>query len=321
MQKHRIAIIRGGPSEEHAVSLETGNNLSKTLGGKHTIIDIVIDKDCVWHIKGVPGTPGEALKHIDVVVNALHGTYGEDGKVQQILDHVGIPYTGSKMFASALGMNKWKAKEIFKKAGIKTPRATIVNSGIDISAQALEIFKTFTLPVIIKPISSGSSVGVSVGRDLQSIEEALISVFSYCDSAIVEEFIKGKEATCVIADDFRGQTHYAFPPIEIVKHTDVAFDQTMKYSGKTEERCPGNFSQLEKDAIMQAAINAHTSIGARHYSRSDFIVHPTRGVYILEINTLPGFTEHSLVPKALEAVGSNTKEFMEHIIGLAINKN
>ena len=320
MQKYRIAIIRGGPSDEHEVSLGSGLNIIKTLSPNHSIVDIVIDKDANWHIQGVPVEPAHALKSVDVVFNALHGEYGEDGKVQQILDQIGIPYTGSKALASALGMHKFRAKELFKLAGLKTPHAKKVSRDMDISEQALQIFKTFSMPVIIKPISSGSSIGVSVARDLQSLEQALVSVFLYSDTALVEEYIKGKEATCVVAENFRGQKHYAFPPIEIMKHTDVAFDNKMKYAGEIEERCPGNFSQIEKDAIMQGAINAHTSIGARHYSRSDFIVHPTRGVYILEINTLPGLTDTSLLPKALNTVGSNMKEFLNFLIGEAIKK-
>lgn len=318
MQKYRIAILRGGPSDEHEVSLNSGKNIIQTLSPHHSIIDIVIDKNADWHVQGLKVEPVCVLKSVDVVLNALHGAYGEDGKVQQILDRVGVPYTGSKALASALGMHKWRAKEIFKQAGLKTPHAKVVSNSVDISLQAIDIFKSFSFPVIIKPISSGSSVGVSVARDLQSLEEALISVFSYCDSALVEEFIKGKEATCVIAEDFRNQKHYAFPPIEIMKHTDVAFDKDMKYAGEIEEKCPGNFTQVEKDAIMQSAINAHVAIGARHYSRSDFIVHPTRGIYILEINTLPGLTETSLIPKALNAVGSNMKEFLEHLVAEAI---
>lgn len=320
MLKYRIAILRGGPSNEHEVSLQSGNHIIQILSPHHFVIDIVVDKEGVWHAQGVPILPAHALKHIDVVINALHGTYGEDGKVQQILDHVGVPYTGSTSFASALGINKWRSKELFKIAGIKTARATLVSSENDISTQALEIFKNFSLPVIIKPISSGSSIGVSIGRDLESIEQALTSVFNYSKTAIVEEFIKGKEATCVIAENFRNQKYYAFPPIEIIKHTDVTFDNTMKYNGLTDERCPGNFTDVEKQKLMRAATLAHQAIGARHYSRSDFIVHPTRGIYILEINTLPGFTENSLLLKALEAVGANTKEFIEHIIDLSINK-
>jgi D-alanine-D-alanine ligase len=318
MSKYRIAILRGGPSDEHEVSLDSGAHVIKILSPHHSVVDIVIDKNTEWHIQGTPVDPAHALKSVDVVINALHGTYGEDGKVQQTLDHVGIPYTGSKALASALGMHKWRAKEIFKLAGIKTPHAKKVSSDIDISKQALEIFKSFSLPVIIKPISSGSSVGVSVARDLQSLEQALVSVFVYSPTALVEEYIKGKEATCVVAENFRGEKYYAFPPIEIMKHTDVAFDKDMKYSGEIEERCPGNFTQKEKEIIMQSAIIAHTAIGARHYSRSDFIVHPTRGIYILEINTLPGLTETSLLPKALTAVGSSMKEFLHHLIEEAI---
>ena len=320
MQKYRIAILRGGPSDEYEVSLSSGANVIKHLSSNHSIVDIIIDKNANWYFQGVPISPADALNHVDVVVNALHGAYGEDGKVQQILNHIGIPYTGSGALASAIGMHKWRAKEIFKLVNIKTPRAKKISNDMDIREQALLIFKTFTLPVILKPISSGSSVGVSVARDLKSIEESLISVFTYSKEILVEEYIKGKEATCVVAENFRDQEYYAFPPIEIVKHMDLAFDNSMKYSGEIEERCPGNFSQIEKDAIMQASINAHKSIGARHYSRSDFIVHPTRGIYILEINTLPGLTENSLLPKALTAVGSNMKDFLEHLVLQALDR-
>jgi D-alanine-D-alanine ligase len=208
-------------------------------------------------------------------------------------------------------MNKWKAKEIFKSTGIKTPYAKLVYGNKNISDQTLEIFKTFTLPVIIKPVDSGSSIGTNIGRDLGSIEKALISALNHSPIAVVEEFIRGKEATCAVAEGFRGQKHYAFPPIEIVKHKDVAFDKSMKDSGDIEKICPGNFTTAEKEAIMNIAKLAHVALGARHYSCSDFIVHPTRGIYILEINTLPGFTEKSLFPKALQAVGSNIKEFMQ----------
>lgn len=316
----RIAILRGGPSSEHDVSLASGKHFIEILSPHYDVVDIVIDKNGTWHIDGFPQKPAEALRHADVAINALHGEYGEDGKVQQILDSTGIPYTGSGALASAMGMNKWHAKEIFKKAGLKTPRAARAAKEKDIEEQALEIFKTFMLPIIIKPVGAGSSIGISIARNLDDIRNALISVFQYADTALIEEFIKGKEATCAVAEHFRGQDMYAFPPIEIVKHSDVVFDNTMKYNGSIEEKCPGNFSQLEKDSIMQAAILAHKSIGARHYSRSDFIVHPTRGIYILEINTLPGYTENSLLPKALQAVGSNTKEFAEHLVKLATGR-
>lgn len=322
MNKIRIGVLRGGPSSEYEVSLKTGGNVLKNLPEKYAPIDIFIDKAGVWHIQGIPQNPHEAIRKVDAVFNALHGEYGEDGKVQKILDTFSIPYTGSKTLASSLGMNKALAKNIFKSHGIKTPYHTVESKENNLDETALRLFNTFPMPAVVKPVSSGSSVGVSIAYTFQGLKDALLKAFEYSDKALVEEYIKGREATCGVVDRFRGKDFYSLLPIEIIKpEKSDFFDYEAKYCGDSQEICPGNFSQSEKNSIQKLAVAAHKVLGLRHYSRSDFIISPRRGIYILEVNTLPGLTEESLMPKSLKSVGFSLPDFLDHLIGLALAGN
>lgn len=320
MHKIRVGVIRGGPSNEYDVSLKTGATVLNNLPEKYHVRDILIDRSGVWYMNGLPVTPHETLTHIDVAFNALHGNYGEDGKIQHIFESHGIPFTGSGSFASALGMNKYLSKEIYKKEKIKTPQSKLIESLAEVSKEAHKIFRAFPLPVVIKPISSGSSVGVTIVKDFSSFEKAVRDAFEHSEAVLVEEFIKGREATCGVIDNFRDQKHYALPPIEIRPHGDTFFDYAAKYQGKSDEIVPGNFSGAEKRELEALAIAAHKALGLRHYSRSDFIIHPKRGIFILETNTLPGLAQESLMPKALKAVGASISHFLDHIVQLAISK-
>jgi D-alanine-D-alanine ligase len=324
MHRIRVGVLRGGPSDEYEVSLKTGasvlNNLSQE---KYNPVDILIDRKGIWHVGGKPVKQFEALAHVDIVFNALHGNFGEDGKLQHILENHHVKFTGSKSFASALGMNKTMSKEVYNKNKIKTPLYRTVdkneNSEIDIEKIINQIFHTFPLPIVIKPVSSGSSVGVSIINDYRLLKDALDTAFKHSDSVMIEEYIKGKEATCGVIDNFRDCEFYTLPPIEIRPHNGKLFDFEAKYEGKSDEIVPGNFSEEEKKEIERLAIEAHKALGLRHYSRSDFIIHPKRGIFILESNTLPGLTDESLLPKALHSVGASLSHFLDHIVGLAIS--
>lgn len=327
--KKRVAVLRGGPSSEYEVSLKTGASVLKNLPEKYTGIDVLIDKDGVWHIEGVPFHPKDFHLKADVAFNAMHGEYGEDGTVQKILEMFSIPFTGSKMLASAIGMNKHLAKEIFTKHGIKTAHHKILRKGEikNIKALATELFKTFPQPSVVKPASAGSSVGVSIVSTIVQMEKALEKAFEVGDVVLIEEYIAGKEATCGVLENFRGKDFYSLLPVEIVprkkdKSKDAFFDFESKYS-ETEgahEICPGNFTKAESEEIQRLAVAVHKAIGARHYSRTDFMVHPKRGIYVLEINTLPGLTQTSLLPKEIAAIGSSYGELLEHLIEQAIKR-
>ena len=317
----RIGVLRGGPSSEYDVSLKTGANVLKHLSATHRPIDIFITKDGKWHMNGVERSPERILKNVDVIFNALHGSYGEDGGVQEVLDCLGVPYTGSGKMESAIAMNKWMTKERAILAGIKTPISTLVRQTDSLTDKAKEIFYSIPYPLIVKPASGGSSLGLHKVSTSGELLSALESVLSEHGSALVEEYIKGKEGTCGVIENFRGQKIYSLPPVEIISPAGKMFDYDSKYNGESKEICPGNFSEKEKKEIERVAKLIHDKLGLRHYSRSDFIVSPRRGVYFLETNTLPGLTEESLMPKSLKAVGIEMKEFLGHLLHLAIHRS
>ncbi len=318
----RVGVLRGGPSNEYDISLESGKEILSALrthfSDQYHARDIFIDKQGNWHIDGVPHAPEQAITKIDVVFNALHGAYGEDGKIQHFLEVHGVPFTGSGSLGSAVGMNKVLTKNMFQAHGIKTPRwkeisaAEIINNTDEVVRM---LFNSWHLPLIVKPVASSSSVGVSLVRSYQELPEALAAAVIH-GNVLIEEYIPGVEATCGVIEDFRGHELYSLPPIEIRPHASF-FDHAGKYNGKYEEIVPARFSLETKKELEDLARAIHRVLGLRHYSRSDFIIHPRRGIYVLETNTLPGLTSESLVPKALRAVGSGIHEFAQHLLSLA----
>lgn len=320
MSSIRVGVLRGGISSEHEVSLKTGESVLNNMPKKYSVKDIFINKEGDWHLDGKHVYHERVFRNIDIVFNALHGEYGEDGKVQRLLEAHGIPYTGSSVMSSSVGMNKILARQMFKKAGLKIPRGIELFSREGLLNAAEKIFRDIAPPWVIKYPSGGSSVGVFIARAFDDLTNALRSGFSMGNRILAEEYISGREATCGIIDDFRNEKYYALPVIEIIPPSRSGFfSYDAKYGGETKELCPSNFDLSVKKEIEAMAKLAHTSIWARHYSRSDFIV-SKKGIYILEINTLPGLTEESLVPKALAAVGSSYKEFLDHLIKLALKK-
>lgn len=324
MSKIRVGVIRGGPSSEYEVSLNTGSNVLKTLSEKYIPIDILITKDGVWHIDGMPVKLAIVAKKVDVVFNALHGEYGEDGKVQQALENYTISYTGSGVLGSAVGFNKELSKKVYSLHKIKTPHHIIISREENESLNHKNIIETFrriSIPVVVKPVAAGSSVGVSIAENFYEFEEAIFKAFKISEKALIEEYINGREATCGVINNFRGEKIYSLLPVEIIKPDNSKFfDYEAKYNGASKEICPGKFLNETKEVIQEMAKNAHKALGLCHYSRSDFIIHPKRGVYILETNTLPGLTSESLFPKSLYAIGVKMPDFLDHLITLALEE-
>lgn len=322
----RVGVLRGGPSSEYEVSLNTGANVLSALRekypNKYETHDILIDKKGNWYIDGLPTTVADVCSRIDVAFNALHGSFGEDGKVQHILEIHGIPFTGSGAVASAVGMNKILTKNVLFDNDIKVPRHKEILSE-DINADAVgmmsKLFQSVTLPVVVKPSTAGSSVGVSIVRDYRDFPEALLKASEHGPVVMVEEYIPGVEATCGVLENFRDQELYALPVVEI-RPDNHFFDYEAKYAGKSREIVPAGFAENIKNEIHELAKKIHRVLGLKHYSRSDFIIHPKRGIYVLEVNTLPGLTEESLVPKSLRAVGAELHDLVDHVIGLAVGR-
>ena len=316
-----VGVLRGGPSREHEVSLKTGAAMLSNLPAERfSARDIYIDKNGVWHDRGRPVPQERILRQVDVILNGLHGEYGEDGEVQKLLERFGVPYTGADSFGSYLAMHKLMAKARAEEAGLLTPKFRYIQRASESEPVAVEITRTFHQPVVVKPIGWGSSVGVSIVGGYAPVLAAIEKLFA--DGAagvLVEEYIRGKEASAGVVEGLRGEKLYTLPTVEIVPPDGDFFSYDVKYSGATREVCPGHFSRVATEELHRAAKIMHRALGLRHYSRSDFIVAP-RGVYYLETNTLPGLTVDSLFPKSLAAVGIPFPEFLSHLVNLALSR-
>lgn len=316
-----VGVLRGGPSREHEVSLNTGAAILANLPEEQFLVrDIYINKNGDWHDRGRLISPERILRQVDVIMNGLHGEYGEDGQVQKLLEQFGVPYTGADSFGSYLAMNKLMSKMRAKEAGLLTPEFRYINNSADSEKVAFEIIRTFHQPVVVKPVGWGSSVGVSVVGGYAPVFTAIQNLFTEgAPGVLIEEYIRGKEATAGVVEKLRGEALYTLPPVEIVPPSDDFFSYGAKYSGATREICPGHFTRVATEELQRAAKIMHRALGLRHYSRSDFMVAPS-GVYYLETNTLPGLTTESLLPKALASVGVAFKDFLTHLVNLALSR-
>ncbi|MBP7741205.1 MAG: D-alanine--D-alanine ligase [Candidatus Pacebacteria bacterium] len=316
-----VAVLRGGPSREHEVSLKSGHTILSNLPtDRFTTRDIYIDKQGLWHERGMPTTPDRVLRGVDVVLLGLHGEYGEDGEVQKLLERFGVPYAGADSFGSYLAMHKVLSKERAREAGLLTPKYRYVEEGSDIAAIARDVNRTFLQPVIVKPVKWGSSVGVSIVHGYAPLEAAVRALMEEgAEGVLIEEVIKGTEATAGVVEGLRGEALYGLPPVEILPPEKDFFSYDAKYSGASREIVPGRFQRSVTDELIRQARVMHGALGLRHYSRSDFIVSP-KGIYYLETNTLPGLTQESLLPKSLVSVGVTLPDFFTHLADLALHK-
>jgi len=251
----------------------------------------------------------------DLVFLALHGKFGEDGKMQALLEMRGVKYTGSDVISSALAMNKHISKIIFQYHNIPTPKWTIVSKPADADHLDKLVRDSFRYPLVVKPNDEGSTVGLSIVQpDSQgvSLKKALDLAFDYSDNILLEEFIPGRELTVAVLG-----TH-ALPVIEIIP-LDGFYDYEHKYTkGKTNYVCPADISPNLASSLQETALNAHNALGCKAYSRVDFRLNPEGQFFCLEVNTLPGMTELSLVPQAARAAGISFPDLLNRIIELSL---
>ena len=301
--KTRVGVLGGGPSAEYEVSLESGAYALAHLGNAFLPLDIFIDRGGSWHLHGKKEAPHKILGRVDVVLNILHGAYGEDGKVQEILDAHGVPFSGGKRLAVALSLNKALTKNILQNAGIQTPHFRVVRKGETgaLNSFSARLFRSFPQPSIIKPLRGGSSFGVSRVRSPEEILYALELVFDGSDSALIEEFVEGREVVCGVIENFRGDKQYSLIPVEIKRDT-------------------GIYVPYHSKDVQNLALKAHMLLGLRHYSSSDFILHPTRGIFFLETDALPAFATYSPLTASLQAIGCSFTHFIEHLVSLALGR-
>lgn len=325
MTKIKVGVIMGGPSSEHEVSLATGENILNNLDRQlFEPVKIKILRDGRTWMAGRYAKLEKAVKGVDVCFLATHGEFGEDGRLQAVLETYNVPYTGSGVLASALAMNKAKSRQLFLVNGLKTPKTLLVREDENFQSQ-LKFFisKLIKLPVVVKPCSRGSSVGVSVVKNKRFLKKAIQNAFKYDPEVLIEEYIKGKEFTCgVIEKKVNGATEVmALPVTEIIPNPEYNFfDYEAKYKpGASQEVVPARTSEALSKEIQEMAKKAHQILGCKDYSRSDFLVKNGK-VYILELNTLPGLTENSLIPKALRAASWSIKRFLSNVCFRNIGK-
>src|SRR3989338_1236657 len=299
MSSIRVAVLRGGPSPEYDVSLKTGANILSLLRkweGRYEPVDIFISKDGEWHRDGIVREPYEALGDADVVWNAMHGHYGEDGQVQKQLENLKIPYTGSGMHASARAYDKEVAKLAYQNAGLLMPRHELFTPETLTEEKLVYVVRNYIHPVIVKPASAGSSVGVRLAHGIIELKEATKNAFAHSRKVLVEEFVQGREATCGVVEGLRGEKTYALIPY-------------------------GNTTQEENAKIIEISKRAHEALGLRHYSSSDFIITPRGKIYILETDSQPVLHEDSRLYDSLLSTGIKPHDFVDHCISLVLSRN
>lgn len=327
----RIALLLGGTSPERAVSKATGKAINKQLrelGYNVKLIDpayglnqpndehlFFADEDYapLNNRNCIDALNSELLNDIDLAFLALHGKWSEDGSIQAILDLRGIKYTGSGVLASALAMDKSVSKIMFQHFDVHTPKWFVVQTGDqNYSVIKDKINKFFGYPCVIKPNDQGSTIGLTICKEESLVEEGIKLALTYSDKAIVEEYIAGHEVTVAILDKD------ALPVLEI-KPKHYLYDYECKYTyGMSDYIVPAQIPQNVAQHLQHQALLAFHSVGCKGYGRVDFRMTDDYKAFCLEVNTLPGMTDTSLVPKMAKAAGINFSELLERIINLAI---
>lgn len=316
-QNLRVAVLMGGPSTEHEISIKTGSMVLQNLDpNKFTSQAVIIDKQGKWPVLT---QPDDLKKFFDIAFIAMHGEYGEDGTIQQILENAGMPYTGSGVEASKLGMDKEKSLRIFEKE-LRVPKFCAVEKD-----EKVPQISANGGPVIVKPSTGGSSIGIEIvygyPYNLPVLSRAVRNACRYSPKAIVQEFIWGTEFTCGVIE--RNGKAEALIPTEIIPMASHLFDYKSKYTkgGSIETTPPDEKYEKRIPEMRLVAERAHALIGARGFSRTDMIMDAkTEMIYVLEINTIPGLTETSLFPQGAKATGISFPEMLEMIIDAGLKR-
>lgn len=295
----KIGVLLGGLSQEREVSLKSGaavHNALVSRGYNAVAVDVGRDISTVLAREGV-----------ELAFIALHGRYGEDGTIQGLLELAGIPYTGSGVLASALALNKIYAKAAFVAAGLKVAPYTVLRRGESAGAGSMG----FPLPVVVKPCQEGSSVGISIVRESEKLEAALELAFSYDREILVEQFVQAREIQVgILADEAVGA-------IEIVPKNEF-YDFEAKYKpGMADHIYPAPLPEDLYKKCLQTGLASHRALGCSDYSRVDLLVTEAGECYVLEVNTLPGMTETSLLPEIAQGCGIGFEELVERIAASA----
>ncbi|MBI4341431.1 MAG: D-alanine--D-alanine ligase [Candidatus Omnitrophica bacterium] len=304
----KITVLMGGPSEEHAISLKSGHGVADALAQRGWAVEpVVLPRDMTIEEACAHVRRAILAGHPDVVFLALHGQFGEDGTIQQVCEELPVAYVGSGPEASLLGMDKIASRKVFERAGLPVPKWCAA----DAQSLDLQLLKGWTYPLVVKPSDQGSSIGVSLARTPRDLPAAAAAAGQFGREVVIEEFIEGREVTAGVL----GET--ALPVVEIRPHQ-AFFDFTAKYTvGATDYLVPAPLPEEVAGRIQAVGLKAHRVLGCRHLSRSDLILRPDGVPVLLELNTLPGFTPTSLLPKAAAHLGISYEELCEQLVLMA----
>jgi len=361
LKKINVAVVMGGPSVEREVSLNSGRQVLANLNpDKYDAFPVEITKDGGWLIgtdriplasplKNTLTLTERTAKNGDIVLNnrqeldpakireahrlingahiaylALHGAMGEDGSIQGLFESLNFPYTGSGVLASALAMDKIRAKQIFLQAGLRTPHSMVYRDHEfekNYKSVSEEIKSWIGIPCIVKPPELGSSVGVTLCRNEEELGEAMKKCFYYGPTALVEEYVTGVEVTCGVLDRTGGLPPIALPVTEISYPKEEFFDYKIKYTkGAAQEITPARITKEMTELVQKTALAVHRAIGCSGMSRTDMII-KEETPFVLETNTLPGMTQTSLLPQGAAAAGITFPELLDRIISVSLERH
>ncbi len=309
MKKLKLALLSGGVSSERDVSLNSGEEVFKAL-----------DKDKYDIVRYDPKTDLQKLvqdaRDIDAALIILHGPYGEDGTIQGMLELLNIPYQGAGVLGSAVAMNKLLSKRLFRQNHIPTPDYLSFTRNQTIPVDSC--IQSLGLPLVIKPVCAGSSVGMTLVRNQQDMNPAIDLAFEHDHTLLMETYINGMELTCGVLGNDDPQ---ALPVIEIIPGKDHEFfDYHAKYvAGATEEICPARIDDALTRQVQEYAVKAHKSLFLDGYSRTDMLVSGGQ-IFVLETNTIPGMTATSLYPQSARAAGYSFTSLLDKLIALSLER-
>ncbi|MBO9523098.1 MAG: D-alanine--D-alanine ligase [Nocardioidaceae bacterium] len=304
----RIAVIGGGANCEHAVSLASAASVADALARRgHDVVRLTIDPDGWWlapdgSVLGLARSV-EVLRSCEVAVPVVHGPRGEDGTLAALLDLAGVPYVGSGVRAGALAMDKWTTKLIAQALGIRTAPGVLLTAP----------YHEFSGPVVVKPVAAGSSQGVSLVRTPDELTPALESAFALDSRVLVEEVVRGREIDIAVLG--HQAERRVSPPLEIV--AEGLFDYDAKYGGHADFRIPAVLAPADRKALEDAAVAMFDALGCSGVARVDFFL-TEDGPVLNEVNTMPGFTEHSQVPRMFAADGLPYGDLLDLLVHAAL---
>jgi D-alanine-D-alanine ligase len=319
MSRVRVAVIGGGQNCEHEVSLASASSVAAALDPTvHDVVPLTIGLDGTWsdHSGALGTSRSDSLAAAvaliggcDVVLPIVHGPNGEDGTLAALCELAGVPYVGSGVRGGALAMDKWTTKLVARQLGIRTAKGMLVAAGEPGPV-------TIASPVVVKPVSAGSSHGVALVRHAAELDSALERAFAVDDRVLVEELVRGREVDVAVLGRADG-TRLLGPALEIVVAPDSLFDLTTKYNGTADFRLPAELDEVEHKELADAALGLFDALGCAGVARFDFFVTPD-GPILNEVNTMPGMTAESQVPRMFAAVGLPYANLLADLVQAAL---